>query len=202
MTDQVSIGEFDWTERLDTESGVAARVAAVIEPVIEDLGFRLVRVRITGEGGTTVQILAERENGTLTINDCVDITKIISPVLDVEDPILGHYTLEVSSPGIDRPLVRPIDFVRHAGLEARIELSQPIDGQKRFRGIIEGFEDGEVRLELQLKGYDEAQIIGLPFHAIHDAKLIMNDALFQKSTAPKKSKSENQGHRARIHGES
>jgi len=199
MTYQASTHQIDLTERLASETGVAARAAAVIEPVIEDLGFRLVRVRITGEGGTTMQVFAEREDGTLTINDCVAITKIISPVLDVEDPVAGRYTLEVSSPGIDRPLVRPIDFVRHAGLEARIELSQPIEGQKRFRGIIEGFEDGEVRLEIQIKGYDEAQIIGLPFRSIHDAKLIMNDALL-KSAQPK-TQSENQGGNARSHGE-
>jgi len=199
MAYQVTKSEFDWTERLATETGVAARVAAVIEPVIEDLGFRLVRVRITGESGATMQIFAEREDGTLTINDCVAITKIISPILDVEDPVAGRYTLEVSSPGIDRPLVRPVDFVRYSGLEARIELSQPIEGQKRFRGIIEGFEDGEVRLEMDIKGYDRAQIVGLPFHAIQDAKLIMNDALLK--TAQSRSKSENPGEDARSHGE-
>lgn len=202
MTDQVPTHQIDWTERLASETGIAARIAASVEPVIEDLGFRLVKVRLTGEGGTTVQIFAERDDGTLTINDCVTLTKVISPVLDVEDPILGHYTLEVSSPGIDRPLVRPIDFIRHAGLEARVELSQPIEGQKRFRGIIEGFEDGEVRLEMDLKGFDDAQIIGLPFHAIQDAKLIMNDALLKAAEKPlSKEKSENPGERARSHGD-
>lgn len=197
MTNQASTHPSNWTERLATETGVAARIAAVIEPVIEDLGFRLVRVRITGDGGTTMQIFAECEDGTLTINECVKITKVISPILDVEDPVSGRYTLEVSSPGIDRPLVRPIDFARHSGFEARIELSQPIAGQKRFRGIIEGFEDGEVRLEMDIKGYEDPQIIGLPFHAIHEAKLVMNDTLLKAA----QTKSENQGGHARSHGE-
>ncbi|VAW17291.1 Bacterial ribosome SSU maturation protein RimP [hydrothermal vent metagenome] len=185
MTENLTTTDIDWTERLATETGAAARVAAVIEPVIEDLGFRLVRVRITGEGGTVVQIFAEREDGTLTINDCVAVTRILSPVLDVEDPISGHYTLEVSSPGIDRPLVRPVDFVRYSGLEARVELSRPIEGQKRFRGLIEGFEDGEVRLIMDIKGFEEPQIIGLPFRAIHEAKLIMTDALLKTVARPK-----------------
>ena len=185
MTENITKTDIDWTERLVTETGIAARVAAVVEPVIEDLGFRLVRVRITGEGGATMQIFAEREDGTLTIEDCVAITRILSPVLDVEDPLPGHYTLEVSSPGIDRPLVRPADFVRYAGLEARVELSRPIGEQKRFRGVIEGFEDGEVRLEMDIKGHEAPQIVGLPFRDIHEAKLIMNDALLRSVAQPK-----------------
>jgi ribosome maturation factor RimP len=138
-------------------------------------------VRLTGEGGSTVQVLAERADGTLTIDDCVEITRVISPVLDVEDPMPGRYRLEVSSPGIDRPLVRPIDFERHAGFEARIELATPVDGQRRFRGHIEGFADGEVRLETEVKGFDEPQIVGLRFDDIHEAKLVMTDELLKAS---------------------
>lgn len=185
---EVNEADFDLTARLVTETGVAARVAAAVEPVIEDLGFRLVRVRITGEDGATVQIFAEREDGTLTIEDCVAITRVLSPVFDVEDPMPGHYTLEVSSPGLDRPLVRPVDFIRNAGLEARVELAEPIEGQKRFRGLIEGFEDGEVRMQMDIKGFDEPQIIGLPFLAIDEAKLIMSDALLKSSAIPKAKK--------------
>ena len=185
MTENDTTTDLELTTRLATETGLAARVAATVEPVIEDMGFRLVKIGITGDGNVIVQVFAERLDGTLTIDDCVAITKVLSPVLDVEDPMPGNYTLEVSSPGVDRPLVRPVDFVRHAGLEARVELNQPIDGQKRFRGFIEGFEDGEVRLEMELKGFDEPQIVGLPFQSIQDAKLIMSDALLKSAAQPK-----------------
>lgn len=177
------MSETDWLKRLRTETGLAARVAEVVEPVIEDLGFRLVRVRITGERGANVQVFAEREDGTLTIEDCVEITRVVSPLLDVEDPMPSAYNLEVSSPGIDRVLVRPVDFERYAGFEARIELSEPIGGQRRFRGHIEGFADGEVRLETEVRGYDEPQVIGLPFDDIHEARLVMSDDLL-KASAP------------------
>ncbi|MBV6657989.1 MAG: ribosome maturation factor RimP, partial [Devosiaceae bacterium] len=110
--------------RLITETGVGARVAAIIEPAIETMGYRLVRVRVTGERGCTVQIMAERPDGTFTIEDCEAVSKDISPLLDVEDPIKSAYHLEVSSPGVDRPLVRVEDFARAAGHVAKIELSR------------------------------------------------------------------------------
>lgn len=182
------MAEIDPLRRLANETGLAARVAAIVEPVIEDMGFRLVRVRLTGEGGSTVQVFAERADGTLTIADCVEITKVISPVLDVEDPMPAHYMLEVSSPGIDRPLVRPIDFERHAGFEAKVELSVPIEGQKRFRGTIEGFTDGEVRLQTEVKGFEDPQTVGLNFEDIHDAKLVMNDELLKAAGETKPSR--------------
>ena len=137
------------TRRFLRETGVAADIAAIVEPVLEDLGFRLVRVKVQG-GGTAdriVQLMTERPDGSITIDDCEAISKGISPVLDVADPISGTYRLEISSPGIDRPLVRPSDFEDWSGHEARIELTEPVGGRKRFKGVLEGFEDGEVRIQ-------------------------------------------------------
>src|SRR5919112_4232717 len=127
-------------ERLITESGVAARVAAIAEPVIQDLGFRLVRVKVSGQGGCTVQIMAEREDGTMTVEDCETVSRALSPVFDLEDPVGRAYHLEISSPGMDRPLVRSQDFERWAGHEAKIEMAVPVDGRKRFRGVVRGVE--------------------------------------------------------------
>src|SRR5215212_3111921 len=114
-------------ERLITETGVAARVAAVAEPVIRDLGFRLVRVKVSAQNGCTVQIMAERDDGTMSVEDCEAVSRAVSPVLDLEDPIERAYNLEISSPGIDRPLVRKQDFARWAGNEAKIETARPVD---------------------------------------------------------------------------
>src|SRR3712207_3407231 len=127
-------------DRLITETGVAARVAAVAAPVVEDLGFRLVRVKVSGQGGCTVQIMAEREVGTMTVEDCEAVSRALSPVLDLEDPVETAYRLEISSPGIDRPLVRRQDFERWTGHEAKIELAVPLASRKRFRGLIRGVE--------------------------------------------------------------
>ena len=120
--------------RLITETGRAARVAAIAEPVLAGLGYRLVRIRISAFAGCTVQIMAERPDGSLAIEDCEAVSRALSPVLDVTDPIEGAYRLEISSPGIDRPLVRRSDFDRYAGHLAHIEMSAPIDGRRRFRG--------------------------------------------------------------------
>jgi ribosome maturation factor RimP len=166
-------------ERLKSETGVAARVAEIIEPVIEDLGYRLVRVRFTGDAGGTLQVMAENPDGGFSIEDCVGLTRVLSPLLDVEDPVSSAYRLEVSSPGIDRPLVRPEDFERSAGLEAKVELREPLAGRRRFRGLIEGFADGEVRLVMELAGHDDPQIVGLPFALIGEAKLVMTEALLK-----------------------
>ena len=132
-------------DRYFRESGPAADLAALVEPVLADLGFRLVRVQLSGKEGQTLQIMAERPDGTMSVGDCELVSKQLSPVLDAYDPLPGAYRLEISSPGIDRPLVRPSDFEDWAGFEARIELNQPVNGRKRFRGVLEGFEDGEVR---------------------------------------------------------
>src|SRR5687768_854913 len=135
-------------ERLITETGVAARVATIVEPVIADLGFRLVRVKVSSQNGCTVQIMAEREDGTMTVEDCEAVSRSVSPALDVEDPVGRAYHLELSSPGIDRPLVRRQDFERWAGHEAKIEMAVPVAGRKRFRGLIRGVEGEAVVLEV------------------------------------------------------
>src|SRR5882757_1158551 len=127
--------------RLIVEQGVAARVAAVAEPVIVGMGFRLVRVRVSGSAGCTVQIMAERSDGTMTIEDCETVSRALSPVLDVADPVDRAYRLEISSPGIDRPLVRRSDFDRHAGSTVKIEMAVAVDGRRRFRGLLVGTED-------------------------------------------------------------
>ena len=162
------------------EAGLAADVAALAEPVLIDLGFRLVRVTISGRDGTTVQIMAERPDGTITVQECAEISRNLSPVLDAHDPISGHYTLEISSPGIDRPLVRPSDFEDWAGYEAKVELKEAISGRKRFRGVLEGVEDGEVRLEVELDQIGR-QVIGLPIRMIAEARLVLTDDLIREA---------------------
>ncbi len=162
------------------ETGLAADVAALAEPVLMDLGFRLVRVAISGRDGTTVQIMAERPDGTITVQECADISRNLSPVLDAHDPISGHYTLEISSPGIDRPLVRPSDFEDWAGYEAKIELKQPLSGRKRFRGVLEGVEGDEVRLEVDLDQIGR-QVIGLPIALVGEARLVLTDELIREA---------------------
>ena len=163
--------------RIRRESGAAERVAAIVEPVAHDMGFRLVRVRMSGK---TLQIMAERPDGTFTIDDCEALSRAVSPLLDVEDPIRNAYQLEVSSPGIDRPLVRPEDFETWAGHEAKVELRSMLAGRKRFRGVLEGFAEDEVRLYITGDGKDSDDIlIGLPFDDIAEAKLVMTDRLLE-----------------------
>jgi ribosome maturation factor RimP len=167
-------------DRFIREAGLPARIAAIIEPALEDRGFRLVRVAISGREGKTLQVMAERPDGTMTIEDCEAISREISALLDVHDPIAGAYRLEVSSPGIDRPLVRPSDFEDWAGHEAKIELTEPIDGRKRFRGMLEGFEDGEIRIEVDL-GEAGRQVIGLPVRLVAEAKLVLTEDLIREA---------------------
>lgn len=167
-------------ERFIREAGLAAKVAELIEPALRDRGFRLVRVSISGREGKTLQVMAERPDGTLIIEDCETISRDISPLLDVHDPIAGPYRLEVSSPGIDRPLVRPSDFEDWSGHEAKIELKEPIEGRKRFRGVLEGFEDGEIRIEVEI-GPAERGVVGLPVELVADAKLVLTDELIREA---------------------
>jgi ribosome maturation factor RimP len=178
MTTTVSGAASD--ARFVGETGLAADVAALAEPVLIDMGFRLVRVAISGRDGTTVQIMAERPDGTITVQECAEISRNLSPVLDAHDPISGHYTLEISSPGIDRPLVRPSDFEDWAGYEAKVELKEAISGRKRFRGVLEGVEDGEVRLEVELDQVGQ-QVIGLPIGMIGEARLVLTDDLVREA---------------------
>jgi ribosome maturation factor RimP len=167
--------------RLTRETGPALRVAVLAEPVLESMGFRLVRVRMFG---STLQIMAERPDGTFTIDDCETFSKAFSPILDVADVISSRYQLEVSSPGIDRPLVRPNDFENWDGHEAKIEMTLPIAGRKRFKGVLEGYADGEVRLYIDNpENGKEKLLIGLPFQEIHDATLVLTDELIDAARA-------------------
>jgi ribosome maturation factor RimP len=172
------------SERLSRETGTAARVARLVEPVLEGLGYRLVRVRMIGASGRTLQIMAERPDGTMTIDDCETASRAISPLLDVEDPVSGSYDLEISSPGIDRPLVRPEDFERWQGHEAKIELAVPQDGRRRFRGILEGFANGRVKLSIDApEGAGQKTTVNLPFADLAEAKLVMTDRLIADARA-------------------
>jgi ribosome maturation factor RimP len=167
--------------RLILEQGLAARVARIIEGAIEGLGFRLVRVRVLGNQGVTLQILCERPDGTLTIDDCALISRNISPILDVEDPLDKAYQLEVSSPGIDRPLVRASDFVRWTGHETKLEMAVGQGGRKRFRGLIDGVRDDHLVLRFIDIDPGEPETAVLPIADMAEAKLMMTDALIRES---------------------
>ena len=162
--------------RLITEPGRAARVAVLAEPVLASLGFRLVRVRISGFAGCTVQIMAERPDGTMNIDDCEAVSRALSPVFDVADLVEGSYRLEISSPGIDRPLVRRSDFDRYAGHVAQIEMQVPIDGRKRFRGELHGTQGQCARIRCEA-----AQDVLLPLDDMAEARLVLTDALIAES---------------------
>jgi ribosome maturation factor RimP len=169
------------------ETGPAREIADLAEPVLDELGFRLVRVKVSGRDGGTVQIMAERPEGQqMTIDDCAAISRRISALLDANDPMPGGYRLEISTPGIDRPLVRPSDFAVWVGHEAKVELKELVDGRKRFRGRIEGVDNGEALLSIELPGETEPQTIGLPFSLIHEAKLVADQAAFRADLAAKK----------------
>jgi ribosome maturation factor RimP len=175
---------FDLTEkRYVKETGLEQRIARIVEPVANDLGYALVRVKITQENGCTLQIMAEDANGRFAITDCERLSKELSPVLDVEDPIDREYHLEVSSPGIDRPLVRARDYRTYLGHEAKIELGEPLDGRKRFRGLIGAVTDDTVTIALPdvPKGDDPNHV--LPLALIAEAKLVMTDRLLNMAEA-------------------
>jgi ribosome maturation factor RimP len=166
--------------RLITEPGLAARVAAVAEPVLTGLGYRLVRVRVSALSGCTVQIMAERPDGTMAIEGCEAISRALSPVLDAADPVDRAYHLEVSSPGIDRPLVRRSDFERYAGHLAKIEMDVAIDGRKRFRGVLIGTDGDAARLRCD-EVAQEAGEVALPIADMAEARLVLTDALVTES---------------------
>ena len=172
--------------RFARETGPARAIADLAEPVLDELGFRLVRVKVSGRDGGTVQIMAERPSGEMTVEDCATISRRLSPVLDAYDPMPGQYRLEVSSPGIDRPLVRPSDFALWAGHEAKIELKELMDGRKRFRGLIEGVAKDEVRLKIELEGKAEPVVVGLPFSLISEAKLVAGMESFKADLSGKR----------------
>ena len=176
--------------RLIAETGTAARVSAIASPVLAELGFRLVRVRISGLDGCTVQIMAERPDGTMSIEECEAVSRALSPVLDVADPIERAYRLEISSPGLDRPLVRRSDFQRHVGDEVKVELAAALDGRRRFRGNLVGLDDGAVRVRIE-DGPDGPAEVSLPFDDMSDAKLVLTDALITAALRRSKSTPEN-----------
>lgn len=167
--------------RLVVEPGMAARVAAIAEPVLGGLGYRLVRIRISGESGCTVQIMAERPDGSMNIDDCEAISRALSPVLDVNDPIERAYRLEISSPGIDRPLVRRSDFERNAGHLVKIEMAMAHAGRKRFRGLLDGVDGDCVRLIRDDAKEGDDENVALRMEDIADARLVLTDALIAES---------------------
>jgi len=167
--------------RLIAETGVAARVAAVVEPVLEGMGFRLVRVKISAMAGCTVQIMAERPDGSMSIEDCEEVSRALSPVLDVADPIDRAYRLEISSPGIDRPLARRSDFERYAGHVAKIEMAMLVAGRKRFRGVLLGTEGENARLRREEAAPGEEADVLLRIQDMAEARLVLTDALIAES---------------------
>jgi ribosome maturation factor RimP len=169
-------------ERIIRETGLDAKVASIVEPVINTLGFRLVRVRLSGLNGQTLQIMAERPDGTMTVEDCELLSRTVAPVLDVEDPLSGKYHLEISSPGIDRPMVRKSDFTNWAGHVAKLETSIVHEGRKKFRGRIvidEAAPDDSVVIESDQISYGNEPVVRIPFDLISDARLVLTDDLIR-----------------------
>ncbi|MBL4892057.1 MAG: ribosome maturation factor RimP [Rhizobiaceae bacterium] len=173
--------------RLMVESGVEAQVANIIEPEIEELGFRLVRVKLSGLNGLTLQIMAERPDGTMSVGDCEKVSRAIAPVLDIEDPIANAYHLEMSSPGIDRPLVRKSDFEKWAGHMAKLETRQMIDGRKRYKGTILSVDGDDIVFRRESVGEGESESFTLPAGEILEAKLILTDELIREALQRDKS---------------
>jgi ribosome maturation factor RimP len=166
--------------RFNREAGLAGEIATLVEPALDGMGYRLVRVQVSGRDGQTVQIMAERPDGSMRIEDCEQVSRALSPLLDAFDPVPGSYRLEVSSPGIDRPLVRVSDFAEWQGHEAKVELRSPLDGRKRFRGVLEGIEDGKARMAYN-EDSGERRTVGFPVDQIADAKLVLTDDLVRET---------------------
>jgi len=167
--------------RLITENGVAQRVGRIVDSTIRSLGYRLVRVKVSGLNGCTVQIMAERPDGTMGIEDCELVSRTIAPLLDVEDPIPTAYNLEISSPGIDRPLVRTSDFARWIGYDARIEMAVPVNGRKRYRGFIDAAEGESVTILLPDVPAEEDRRVTLDLRDMSEARLVLTDAVIEES---------------------
>ncbi len=171
--------EHEGDDRIIRDTGIDARIALIIQPVLRAIGFRLVRVRLTGQNGLTLQIMAEREDGTMTVEDCEEVSRAVSPALDVEDPIEKAYHLEVSSPGIDRPLVRKSDFGNWIGHIVKMETSVMVADRKRFRGKIAEVDEESVLIQRDQAAYGEEPTVRVPFEAISDARLILTDDLIR-----------------------
>jgi len=168
-------------KRTIVEHGIEARVAAIIEPEIEDIGYRLVRVKLSAINGSTLQIMAERPDGTMNVNDCETVSRAISPILDIEDPIDRAYHLEVSSPGIDRPLVRVSDFATWAGHMVKLETTQMIKGRKRYKGIILSVEGEDATFRREAPAKDEDPEFTIPVGLVKEAKLVLTDELITEA---------------------
>ena len=191
-TEQVEIPAALDEPRIHSETGQSARVATLAGPVLADLKLRLVRVKLGGSP-PTLQIMAERADGSMTIEDCEAASKALSPVLDLEDPVAGEYRLELSSPGIDRPLVRRSDFLRARGHEAKVEMDVSVEGRKRFRGLLlDATPDGVVLKRLDARG-DEPDTVTLRFSDMADARLVLTDALIRESLKAEKLPTETEG---------
>lgn len=160
---------------LIAKTAIDRRLAEIIQPVIEGMGYELVRLRLQGGKTATLQIMADRPEGGINVEDCAEISTAVSATLDVEDPLEDAYHLEVSSPGIDRPLTRLKDFATFEGYDARLETNQPIDGRKRFKGVLAGVDGDEVLLNIEERG--ETVTVGLNFDLLSDAKLLLTDEL-------------------------
>lgn len=167
--------------RLITESGAANRVGRIVMPMLKSLGYRLVRVKISGLNGCTVQIMAERPDGTMGVRDCETVSRAVSPLFEIEEPVQTAYHLEVSSPGIDRPLVRASDFSRWIGFEARIELAIPVDGRKRYRGLLEGVDGEMVHIRLPDVPAGEDPLVKVEMRDISEARLVLTDEVIAES---------------------
>jgi ribosome maturation factor RimP len=165
--------------RIIVETGVELRIAEIIDPVLASMDYRLVRVRLLNQNGMTLQVMAERDDSTMTVEDCEKVSTAISPVLDVEDPVDKAYHLEVSSPGIDRPMVRKSDFTRWHGHIVKCETSIMVDNRKRFRGKIAETNDEGFTIERDQVAYGEAPSVTIPFTALSEAKLILTDDLIR-----------------------
>ena len=186
VTTQIGVDPTGLDEpRLVRESGVAARVVEIAEPVLAYVGYRIVRVKVSGANGMTIQIMAERGDGTMSVEDCEKASLAISPVFDITEPTPQAYHLEMSSPGIDRPLVRVSDYRRAIGHEARLEMEVPVNGRKRFRGWIEGVEgegpDARLKLRRMDPAADEEAEALLRMGDIGEARLVLTDALIRET---------------------
>ena len=175
MTATAGIGD----DRIIRESGIDARVASIVQPVLRGMGFRLVRVHLSGQNGLTLQIMAERDDGTMTVEDCEEVSRAISPALEVEDPIEKAYHLEVSSPGIDRPLVRKSDFSAWTGHRVKLETSILVADRKRFKGKIASVDDEGVLVEGDTPAYGAELAVRVPYEAIAEARLVLTDDLIR-----------------------
>ncbi|MEP0503628.1 MAG: ribosome maturation factor RimP [Paracoccaceae bacterium] len=174
------------TNSLIAKAAMDRRLAEIIEPVIADMGYELVRIRLMSGNEPTLQIMADKASGGIEVDDCAAISTAVSAVLDVEDPILDAYTLEVSSPGIDRPLTRVKDFELYEGYDVKIETTDSIDGRRRFRGVLAGVENDEVLINVAAPGEGGEMTIGLNFDWLSEAKLVLTDELIKEMLRQRK----------------